>query len=225
VQPNWPAAAIPPLFCLLALYWHEHPRAAKYQFIAGFIIGLPMVALLYNTSLTRLVVAKLPGDIDIAHRSAGWRETAKLVENEREKFDTNSFIIAEGYQTTGLFTFYSPAARAQVSTDKPLVYCLDTDKPSSQFDFWDQYNYRAHRQGENAIFVAELDHYKLDRGWIWQWLNHHPMIYRDIPPLPPPPPRLTNEFETVTSLGLREIPVADGRIFHRVQIFACYHLK
>jgi hypothetical protein len=46
-----------------------------------------------------------------------------------------------------------------------------------------------------------------------------------IPPLRPPPVRLTSEFESVTNLGLREITLRDGRVFQRVQIYGCYHLK
>ncbi|HEV2694046.1 MAG TPA: glycosyltransferase family 39 protein, partial [Verrucomicrobiae bacterium] len=102
VQPNWPVAAVPPMFCLMALYWHEHPRLARNLFIAGLIVGIPIVALLHSTSLTKLLVARLPGDVDIAHRTYGWRETALAAEDEREKLGTNTFIIADGYQSTGL---------------------------------------------------------------------------------------------------------------------------
>jgi len=225
VQPNWPAAAVPPLFCLMALYWHERPRAARNLFIAGLIVGAPIVALLHSTSLTKLLVARLPGDIDVAHRSYGWRETALAVESERLKFDTNSFIITDGYQTTGLYTFYSPAARAAIHAPKPLVYAPAEDKPSNQFYFWTDYNYRTNRRGENAIYVSQVEYYKLEHGWLWKWLRHEPLNYRDIPPLSPPPQQLVDAFETVTNLGVREIKINDGRIFHRVQIFGCYNLK
>ena len=39
------------------------------------------------------------------------------------------------------------------------------------------------------------------------------------------PAHVAAEFETVTNLGVCEISVSDGRIFQRVQIFGCYHLK
>jgi hypothetical protein len=32
------------------------------------------------------------------------------------------------------------------------------------------------------------------------------------------------EFETVTDLGIREIYLKD-RVFHRVHLWACYHLR
>ena len=226
VQPNHPAAAIPPMFCLAALYWHERSRAAKRILIAGILLGIPMVALLHSTSLTKIFLgAKLPGDVDIAHRSRGWSETALAVEQARREFDTNSFIIADGYGTTGLYSFYSPPARDAVSSSQPLVYCLRSGKPGNQFYFWDEYDYRAHRHGENAIYVDHLEYYKLEHGWIWKWLHHEPLNYRDVPPPEPTPKVLTEQFESVTNLGVREIKIDDGRIFHRVQIFGCYGLK
>ena len=225
VQPNWPAAAIPPLFCLMALYWHERPRAARSLLAAGLIIGFPIVILMHNTSLTKLVVARLPGDIDFSHRLNGWRETALAVENERASFDPNSFIIADGYQDTGLFTFYSLPARAAIHQPNPLVYCSVSDHPENQFYFWDEYNYRQHRRGDNAIYINHLEYYKLESGWLWKWLHHEPLNYRDIPAPDPAPAWLTSEFESVTNLGVREIKVEDGRIFHRIQVFGCYHLK
>jgi hypothetical protein len=36
---------------------------------------------------------------------------------------------------------------------------------------------------------------------------------------------MADEFESVTNLGIREIKLRDGRVFHRVQLFGCYHLK
>ena len=39
------------------------------------------------------------------------------------------------------------------------------------------------------------------------------------------PPRHTAEFESITNLGIREIKIRDGRLFHCVQIFGCTRLK
>ena len=43
--------------------------------------------------------------------------------------------------------------------------------------------------------------------------------------LPAMPGRVAGEFESVTNLGVREIKLSDGRVFQRVQLFGCYHLK
>ena len=137
----------------------------------------------------------------------------------------NAFILADHYGTTGLYSFYSPPARAAAKSAQPLVYCLDSDKPINQFPYWDEYNYRAHRRGDNALFVLRLEPYKLESGWIWKWLRGEPVGYREIPPPPPVSIRVAGEFESVTNLGVREIKLNDGRVFQRVELFGCYHLK
>ena len=225
VQANWPIASIPPLFCLAALYWHERPVAAKRLLISGLLIGLPVVALLHDTSLTKVFASKLPGDVDVSHRMRGWNETAKLVEVEREKLGTNAFIIADDYGATGLYSFYSPVARKAVGSPEPLVYSFLSDTPGNQFYFWDEYDYRKHRRGENAIYVDHIEYYKLEPGWIWKWLKGEKVNYRDIPPSRPAPDQLADQFETVTNLGVFDVKIKDGRVFHRVHIFGCYHLK
>jgi membrane-associated phospholipid phosphatase len=226
VQPNHPAAAFAPMLCLAAVYFHERPRLAKIILTAGMIIGIPVVALLHSTSLTKAFLGeKLPGDVDIAHRSYGWRETAQVIETERKNFGTNSFILADDYQAAGLYTFYSPAARAAVAANKPLVYCLRDGPPTSQFYYWDDYDYQKHRPGQNAIYVQHLEYYKLETNWICKWLKHEPVGYRDLPPPEKTPKFLTDQFQSVTNLGIREIKISDGRIFHRVIIYGCSGLK
>ena len=111
------------------------------------------------------------------------------------------------------------------STDQPLVYCLRGDKISSQYDLWDQYDYRKHRFGQNAIYVRRLDPYKLEHGWISKWLKGEPVGFRDVPPLPPVPDDIASHFETVTNLGVREVKLADGRVIQRLEIFGCQNLK
>ncbi|HTB83892.1 MAG TPA: glycosyltransferase family 39 protein [Candidatus Sulfotelmatobacter sp.] len=226
VQPNHPAAAIAPMFCLAAVYFHEHQRIAKKILIAGLIIGFPVVALIHSTSLTKpLLGGKLPGDVDIAHRLYGWRETAQVVEAEHKFFGTNSFILADDYQAAGLYTFYSPSACAAVTNDTPLVYCLRDGAPTSQFYLWDNYDYQKHRKGQNAIYIQHLEYYKLEKGWLWKWLKHEKVDFRDVPSKEKTPKFLTEQFQSVTNLGIHEIKISDGRVFHRIQIYGCYGLK
>lgn len=220
---NWVAAAVPPMFCLMALYWHERPRFVRPALATGLVIGLIASAFMYDSDLAGKIIAKLPGEKDL-HRVRGWRETALLVESEREKFDTNAFIIADRYGTTGLFSFYSPIARAATVAHQPLVYCVDADQPVNQFYFWPEYHYLDTRRGQNALYVRHLDPYPLERGWIWDWLRHQPVKYGNIPAEEPAPSSITDHFETVTNLGIHEV-LLGGRVFHRVQIFGCYHLK
>ena len=225
--PNWIAAAVPPMFCLMVAVWSESKLRVKPWLAAGVLLGLVASIFMHSSDLIgKLVGSKLPGDKDPTHSHflRGGRETALLVETERAKFDPHAFIIADHYGRTGIYSFYSPPARAAALTDQPLVYCVDAPTAENQFYFWDSHNYRAHRHDENAIYVVRLDPYPLERGWIWNWLHHGLMQYGEIPK-PPVPYRIAAEFETVTNLGVREIKLTDGRIFQRVQIFGCYHLK
>ncbi len=226
VLPNWIAAAVPPMFCLTVAFWSESKFRLKPWLTVAMLLGLVASIFMHDSRLIGRVFGQpLPGDADPAHRSVGWRETAQLVETERVRFDTNAFIIADHYSTTGLYSFYNPPARAAAATAKPLVYCLDSDEPMNQFFFWNEYNYRQHRHGENAIYVIRLDPYPLEKNWLWKWLQHEPIHFREIPARRSVPPRLADEFESVTDLGIREIKIRDGRIFQRVQVFSCTHLK
>ncbi len=224
VQPNWIAVAVPPMLCLMAAVWSENKLRFQPWLVAGLLIGLVASAFLHDSGVLKHLVGKLPGDKDPAHRIFGWRETALLAERERVSFDTNAFIIADHYGTTGLYSFYSAPARDAANARAPLVYCMDADRTLNQFPFWDDYNYRQHRRGENAIFVSRLDPYPLEQGWLWKWLRREPVT-----PVPQPeravPSRIADQFESVTNLGVREIKIGDGRIFQRVQIFGCYKLK
>jgi membrane-associated phospholipid phosphatase len=224
VLPNWIAPAAPPLFCLTAIFWYQAKQCWKPWFAVAMILGLLAAAALHDTDLTGKLIAKLPGDADPSRRVRGWPETAKAVEAERAKFDPNAFIIAKDYAGTGLNSFYSAPARAAATTGRPLVYCLEDSPPSNQILFWDEYNYPEYRRGENAIFVRRLEPGKLESGWFWKWLRHEKVV-AGLPELRPAPDHLTRAFESVTNLGVREIRLKDGRIFQRVEIFGCYHLK
>ncbi len=224
VQPNWSAAAVPPMFCLMGLYWHESKWRVKPFYATGLLIGIVTVVFMYDFGLVgRLTKHKLPGDKDPTHCVFGWRETAQAVEAERAKFDTNAFIIADRYGTTGLYTFYSPRARVAATGPTPLVYGVESED-INQFPLGDKYNYREHRRGENAIFVIRLDPYPLEAGWFGKWLRRE-SISAIVPPPTAIPQPVADEFESTTNLGIREIVLRDGRVFQRVQIFGCYHLK
>lgn len=225
VQLNWIAVAVPPMFCLMILVWGQSRRRIAPWFAAGVVLGIAASVFMYDSDLVgRLAPNKLPGEADPSHRVRGWRETAQLVETARERFDPAAFVVGDHYGTTGLCTFYSKPARSAAETSEPLVYCLDSDAPIDQFPFWDSYRYREHRQGQNALFVVHLNPYKLEPGWLWKWLSREPIQYREIPE-PPRAERIQQQFESVTNLGVYEIQLRDGRVFHRVELFGCHHLK
>jgi membrane-associated phospholipid phosphatase len=233
VLPNWIAPAIPPMFCLMILYWQEQLRVGS-RFIkpvltSGLAFGFFVIVLMYDSDLIGKITGQpLPGEMDPVGRARAWKPSAVLVETEREKLEAEgkpAFIIADHYGLTGLFSFYLPQAHDALKS-KPLVYCVDSKEPENQFYFWPEYNYRDNRKGENAIFFTELDPYQFENGWYWKWLAHKTPKYADMQPPRPPPSlkRVISQFESVTDLGEYEIKL-DGRVFHRLHLWACYNLK
>jgi 4-amino-4-deoxy-L-arabinose transferase-like glycosyltransferase len=226
ILPNWIAPAILPMFCLMAAYWHERRRFAKPFFAAGMALGIFVIAIMYQSNLiARIAGRPLPGEEDPSRRVRAWQAAAALDETEREKLAAEgqpAFIIASHYGIAGLDSFYNPQARAALKSE-PLVYCVDSDEPASQFYFWPEYDYRAHRKGQNAIYVSEANLYRLDGDWLWKWLTPEP-LNRTTPPPTTLPASIAQEFESVTDLGERDIMVGD-RVFHREHLWACYNLK
>jgi membrane-associated phospholipid phosphatase len=231
VLPNWIAVSILPMFCLMAVYWHEKFRSGsryvKPFFAAGVALGIFAIAIMYqNNLIARIAGQPLPGEKDPSRRVRAWDVSATLVENAREKLAAEgkpAFIIAGHYGITGLYSFYIPQAHDALKS-VPLVYSADSDEPLNQFYFLPEYNYRDQRKGQNAIFVSEADLYKLEDGWVWKWLAHQPVNHAGTPTPVPLLSRIAQEFESVTDLGEQDIKIGD-RVFHRVHLWACYNLK
>jgi hypothetical protein len=230
ILPNWIAVSILPMFCLMVAYWSEKIRAgwrfAKPFFIIGLALGVFGIAMMYQSNLIgKLAGQPLPGEKDPSRRVRAWDAEAALVENAREKLASEgkpAFIIAGHYGITGLYSFYIPQAQTALKSE-PLVYSADSDAPVNQFYFWPEYNYRDRRKGQNAIFAAEANLYKLEDGWVWKWLAHQP-VNRTTPAPATMPPRIAEEFESVTDLGEQDVKIGD-RVLHRVHLWACYNLK
>jgi len=227
VLPNWIAPAVVPMFCLMAAYWNERRRLTGPFFSFGLVLGFFTFAILHQSKLVGKITGEmLPGSKDPTRRVQAWKPEAALVEAEREKLQQAgkpAFIICGHYGITGLYSFYIPQAKTALASE-PLVYAMDSDQPQNQFYFWPEYNYREHRQGQNAIFVNQVNLYPLEHGWFWKWLAHRPLQYATIPPPPPAPEDLARQFTSVTDLGVRDI-VIDGRVLDRIHLWACYDLK
>jgi Dolichyl-phosphate-mannose-protein mannosyltransferase/PAP2 superfamily len=231
ILPNWIAPAVPAMFLLMAIYWHDRLRTGarfvKPLLAAGLALGILMEAPMYDSDLIGKIAGdNLPGPVDPIHRVRAWDSAAQIVEAEREKLEGSgklAFIICDGYEITGQCAFYSPEARKAVALKMPLVYCVDSDTPENQFYFWPDYNYRAARQGENAIYVEDLGPGKLEPGWLGKWLRHEsPRVLAPAPEAPPP--RMLSEFEKVEDLGVFAVEY-HGRPFHQLHLWACYNLK
>ena len=225
VLPNWIAVSVLPMFCLMVAYGTHRPRAARIILIGGVALGLVASVFLHDSDLIGKLYNTLPGEADQSHRLRAWAETAGVVEAEREKLATPAapaFIIADHYGRTGELTFYSPPARDALRTE-PLVYCVVSAQPANQFYFWPEYDYRRSRQGQNAIYASLVSSSGLEDGWFWHWLKREPIATRPAPD-EPVPQLMAEEFEMVTDLGVREVTLND-RVFHRVHLWACHHLK
>jgi 4-amino-4-deoxy-L-arabinose transferase-like glycosyltransferase/membrane-associated phospholipid phosphatase len=231
IQPNWISPAVPPVFCLMVVYWNERfrngARWIKSFFALGLALGFLVVICMHNTNLIGKITGRLlPGEKDPSRRLRAWKQVATLAETEREKLQQQgepAFIICSHYGITGLFSFYLTDAKDALKS-QPLVYSAASDAPANQFYFWPEYDYRASRQGQNAVYVSELDPYLLEHDWFWKWLTNQPVNYAYVPPPSPIPPRIAQEFESVTDLGEREIKIGD-RVFHRVHLWACHNLR
>jgi len=231
VLPNWPVAAIPPLFCLMAVYWNKKiqdgARFVKPFFVFALALGFFVVAFMFDSNLIGKITGQLlPDEKDPSRRVRAWKPTAEVVEAAREKLAAEgrpAFIIADDYSLTAELSFYVSQARTVLKTT-PLVYCSESNQPRNQFYFWPQYDYLAHRKGDNAIYVTELDPYTLEPGWFWKWLEHQPVNYAAHQKSARTPENLSEEFESVTDLGEHEI-FYGKRVFRRVHLWACYDLK
>jgi 4-amino-4-deoxy-L-arabinose transferase-like glycosyltransferase/membrane-associated phospholipid phosphatase len=230
ILPNWIAPALPPMFCLMAVYWDERlrdgSRLVKPFLAIGLVLGFFAVAIMYDSNLAGKITGRLlPGEKDPQRRVRAWQQDAAFAENAREKLAAEgkpAFIITSHYGIAGLFSFYLPDAKAALKSE-PLVYPIDADQPQNQFYFWPEYDYRANRKGQNAIYISEIDLYVLEKDWFWKWLAGEQLNHTTPPPTSLPP-RIAQEFESVTDLGERDIKIGD-RVFHRIHLWACYNLK
>jgi hypothetical protein len=189
------------------------------------VLGAIVVVFLHDTDLIGKIAGRpLPPKPDPFTRVRAWKDSALLVEQARQKLEAEgkpAFIICNHYGTTGLFTFYSPAAKSNL-IEKPLVYCLTSDVPENQFFFWP--GYREQRKGENAIFIRELSAPSLISGWFPKWLAGETNLLRNLPRSGRPPPRLAAQFESVTDLGQFNV-LYHGRVFHTYQMYECRNLR
>jgi hypothetical protein len=202
---NWIAAAVIPLFCVMVLFWenrYEEGSVVVRRWLAvAALFGLAAVIFLHETDLAKKIAGQpLPPKLEPLRRVRGWKDMARIVEHEREKFavdDKPVFVIGGHYGTTSLLSFYMPAARTNVTT-APLVYYRKMPRPTTQFYFWS--SYAETRRGQNALYVQEKNNRE------------------------PPPRDIVKQFASVEEIGFFPV-LYRGRALHHVQIFACRDLR
>jgi 4-amino-4-deoxy-L-arabinose transferase-like glycosyltransferase len=208
ILPNWIAASVVPLFCVMVIYWErrwrEGVKAVGTWLRVGLILGFVAVVLTHETRLIgRLTGKELPAGDDPLMRSRGWKETAAAVETEYLRLLREGkpvFVIGSHYGITGELSLYMEEGRRTVASDQPLVYYLSSDKPHNQFYFWPGYR---SRKGQNAIYVERI---------------------KTTGPIAPVSEQLLREFAEVKDLGTREI-FWKGRLARRIRMIECRSLK
>jgi 4-amino-4-deoxy-L-arabinose transferase-like glycosyltransferase len=206
VQPNWIAPAIVPLFAIMVIYFHDRWSSAEARrAIRGFLalglgLGFVAVGLLHATELLGYVAGRpIPAKVDPLHRVRGWTRIAAMFGAEREKLFREGnpvFFITQHYGLTSILTFYLPEAKRAVGAE-PLVYHVRMSNPENQFYFWPGYE---NRKGQSAIFIQEIN---------------EPTA---------PPAALTNDFASVTDMGMRDA-FYNGQVYRRYQLYLCRGLK
>jgi 4-amino-4-deoxy-L-arabinose transferase-like glycosyltransferase/membrane-associated phospholipid phosphatase len=208
VLPNWIAPSVLPLFCLMVAYWDTRWRLGAIRLkpflIFGLSLGFLVVCISHETDLIGKITGYyLPAGKDPLHRARGWKQVATLANDVRDdlaKEGKPAFIIASHYRLAGEIAFYSPTPNPQ-DDHGPLVYYRTNPRPVNQFYFWPGYETR---KGQNAVFVREID--------------------RDDPDRDPLPPILSEQFESITDLGIREI-YHRGHLLWRLEFYACRGLR
>jgi membrane-associated phospholipid phosphatase len=228
ILPNWIAPAILPMFCLMILYWRERWPGVRHWarpiVTFGLVLGALVVVVLHDTDLIGKIAGRpLPSKIDPLTRVRTYRESARVIGELRENFLAEGkpvFIIGGHYQTAGLLSFYLPEARTNV-TGTALVYARPSSRPRNQFHFLP--GYKEQRQGQNALYVRELNAPKLTNGWVFKWLNGETNLLRHPHISEEPHAQIVADFESVRDLGQFHVYHRD-RIFHTYQVFECRNL-
>lgn len=160
VLPNWIVPAILPLMFIMLIYWEPFWSRVwlRRTFYTGLVLGLIVFIFLTDTGIVKVITGRnLPVAMDPLHRIRGWRETARIVGEARERLLKEGkpvFIICPEYGAASEVSFYLPEARAAVNKE-PIACCWDSDKPITEFYYWPGYNFWE-RTGDNAIFFKVL---------------------------------------------------------------------
>ncbi|NOS70873.1 MAG: phosphatase PAP2 family protein [Verrucomicrobia bacterium] len=229
VLPNWIAPSVLPLLCVMVIYWERRERDGAPWVMrwlgCGVALGGILVTFMLDTNLIGKIIGRpLPVAVDPQTRVRGYRETAKVVEQARQRLKAEGrevFVIANHYSTAGLLTFYTPEARTNVKS-APIVFCPRSDSPQSQFYFWP--GYESTQRGHNAIFVHEIRPLRLSSDWFVRWLRGNKELFRARKEDSRPMRFLTAQFESVTNLGPHEI-IYRNRVVRSVQIIECRNLR
>ena len=229
VQPNWVAPSVLPMFVVMVIYWDarmsDGARRAKWWLMAGLLFGFVFVAVLNESRLIERITGRaLPASIDPLRRVRAHSELARVVNEARQALSKEGkpvFVIGDHYGVTSLMTFYMPEAKSRVAND-PLVFVMPSETPRNQYYFWPGYGESC--KGQNAIFVAQRDDAEFVNGWASKWWRGETNFVESVAKSEPAPSWLTNQFESVQSIGVREIK-RRGQTYQVIEMYECSNLR
>ena len=229
VQPNWVAPSVLPMFAVMVIYWDARLRAGssrvKWWLTAGLLMGFIFVAVMKESRLIERVTGRaLPAKVDPLRRVRAHSELARVVGEARQNLAKEGnpvFVIGDHYGITSLLMFYMPEAKLRVADD-PVVFVMPSDFPRNQYYFWP--GYQASNQGQSAIFVAQRDDAKFVDGWFGKWWRGETDFLQPTAASEPAPEWLTNQFESVRSIGIREIK-RRGQTYQVIELYECRNLR
>jgi hypothetical protein len=236
------------MFCVMVIFWDARLRAGasrvKWWLTAGLLMGFVFVAVMKESRLIeRLTGRALPAKIDPLRRVRAHSELARVVGEARQDLAKEGkpvFVIGDHYGITSLLMFYIPEAKSRVAND-PLVFVMPSETPRNQYYFWP--GYQESRKGLSAIFVAEREDPKFVEGWFkkwwsgekdfmsaiaeswfWKWWHCDKDYVENVAESKPAPDWLTNQFQSVQSIGIREIR-RRGQTYQVVELYECRNLR
>ena len=229
VQPNWIAPSVLPMFAVMVIYWDARMKAGacrvKWWLTAGLLMGFVFVLILKEPRLIeRLTGRALPVSIDPLRRVRGHSELAREVDEARQTLAKEGkpvFVIGDHYGITSLMTFYIPEAKLRAANDA-LVFVMPSETPLNQYFFWP--GYRESRKGQNAIFVSQRDDAEFVSEWKSKWWRGETNLFEPVGGSEPAPSWLTNQFEFVQSIGVREIK-RRGQTYQVIEMYECRNLR
>ena len=104
----------------------------------------------------------------------------------------------------------------------PLVFVMPSETPRNQYYFWPGYGESC--KGQNAIFVAQRDDAEFVNGWASKWWRGETNFVESVAKSEPAPSWLTNQFESVQSIGVREIK-RRRQTYQVIEMYECRNLR
>lgn len=137
---NWTAPAAVTVIILAAEHWKDRSRLLT---VSAFVLGAVISIAGINPDIARAAGIPWPLKNDPTARVRGWRDTAKIVHDYRQRVEAQIgrpvFLIAENYGVAAALCYYLPEKRVE-GEGHPPVYVEESPVPMNQFHFWPRYD-------------------------------------------------------------------------------------